>query len=365
MKLQKTIFILLFQLYLFASLGAQEKHNYQLGVNSGYGFIITHSPGMRYITAQHLEKFDAYFEKNTFGSAAWHQRYGFPQMGVSLTYFKLNNPSHLGNGFSLAPYLKFQLNKSQLFQLKLRTALGLGYLSQKFHPQENFKNNAIGSHLNLFFSVCLGLDIPINERLFFNISTNFSHFSNTSFSKPNLGINIASIEGGVAYNLGQKKDKKLIEEKAFIRKKGYWQITSSIGINEVDQTNRKKYIATALSFGREKRLNYKSTLGGAFDLFYNEAQRVALQRKEIEVKPGWENLQSGFSIYHVLHFGNFGVLTQAGYYFKTKDKELGNFYHIVGGRVKINRQLHGFFALKTHFARAEYLSIGINYHLKK
>lgn len=365
MKLQKVTFLLLFQLCLCVLVAAQEKHSYQVGINSGYGFIITHSPGMRYITAQHLEKFDAYFEKNTFGSAAWHHRYGFPQMGVSLTYFKLNNPNHLGNGFSLSPYLKFQLNNSQLFQLKLRTALGLGYLSEKFHPEENFKNNAIGSHFNLFFSVCLGLDIPISERLNFNISTNFSHFSNTAFTKPNLGINIASIEGGFAYSIGEKKEKKTTEEKAFVRKKAYWQVTSSIGINEVDQTNKKKYMATALSLGREKRLNYKSTLGGALDLFYNPAQRVALKRKEVEVEPGWENLQSGISIYHVLHFGKLGVLTQAGYYLKTKDKELGNFYHIVGGRVEISPKLSGFFALKTHFARAEYLSIGINYQLKK
>lgn len=365
MKLQRATFILLFQLCIYATLGAQEKHNYRLGVNSGYGFIITHSPGMRYITAQHLEKFDAYFEKNTFGSAAWHQRYSFPQMGVSLSYFKLNNPEHLGNGLSLAPYLKFQLNKSQLFQLKLRTALGLGYLSQKFHPQENFKNNAIGSHLNLFFSVCLGVDIPINEQFNFNLSTNFSHFSNTAFTKPNLGINIPTIEGGFAYNFGQRATTQFTNEKEFKRENAYWQVTTSMGLNEIYPPNGKKYLATTLSIGREKQLNYKSTIGVAFDLFYNPAQRAALQRKEIEVKKGWENLQNGLSFYHLLHFGRFGVITQAGYYLKTKDEELGNFYHSVGGRIKVNQRLHGFFSLKTHFAKAEYFTLGINYQFKK
>ncbi len=363
MKLLKAILFLFINLTCLASY-AQEKTSYQMGLSSGYGFIISHNPGMLYITGQHIEKHNAYFEQNTFGSKAWQQRYGFPQIGLSLSYFKLNNPEHLGNGVSLSPYLKFKLNQSEIIKLKLRTSLGIGYLSNKFHPQDNYKNNAIGSDLNLFFSVWLGTEIPLTSTLNFSLAASFSHFSNTAYSKPNLGMNIPAIEGGFSYNFGEKHSMIINNEEPFERTKGYWQLTSSFGVNATYPPNDVKYLASTLSLGREKKLNYKSTLGASIDFFYNPAQRQALKRRDITVDKGWENLQSGLSIYHLLHFGRFGVITQAGYYLKTKDDELGNFYHIVGGRIHLNNKFSGYFALKTHFAKAEYFTLGVNYKLK-
>lgn len=363
MKLFKAILFLLITFSHFRGF-AQDKPSYQIGLGGAYGYILAHSPDMLYITAQHIEKFDAYFEKNTFGRQAWQQRYGFPSMGFSFSYFKLNNPEHLGNGLSLSPYLKFQLNQSEQIKLKLRTSLGLGYLSKMFHPENNYKNNAIGSHLNLFFSVMLGAEVPLSSRLNFMLAANFSHFSNTAFNKPNLGINVPTLEGSLSYNFGKKQTVNSIDEEDFKRSSAYWQLTGSFGLNAIYPPNGVKYLASTLSLGREKKLNYKSTLGAALDVFYNPAQRQGLKRRDIYIDKGWENLQSGLSFYHLLHFGKFGVITQAGYYFKTKDDELGNFYHIVGGRIGINDKLSGYFALKTHFAKAEYFTLGVNYKLK-
>lgn len=362
MKLLKAILFLL-MVSSYCTGFTQEKAAYQIGLGSGYGYILAHSPDMLYITAQHIEKFDTYFEKNTFGKYAWQQRYGFPQMGLSLSYFKLNNPEHLGNGVSLAPYLKFQLNQSEKIKLKLRTALGLGYLSKRFHPQENYKNNAIGSHFNLFFSVWLGTEIPLSTKLNLTLAANFSHYSNTAYNKPNLGINVPTVEAGLSYNFGEKQTVELKTEKPYERTKAYWQLTSSFGINAIYPPNKVKYMASTFSLGREKQLNYKSTLGASIDFFYNPAQRAALKQKDIYIDKGWENLQSGLSVYHLLHFGNFSVMTQAGYYFKTENEELGNYYHAVGGRIALNNKLSGYFALKTHFAKAEYFTLGFNYKL--
>jgi hypothetical protein len=285
-------------------------------------------------------------------------------MGFSFSYFKLNNPEHLGNGLSLSPYLKFQLNQSEKVKLNLRTTLGIGYLSSVFHPQDNYKNNAIGSHFNLFFSVMMGAEVPLSSRFNFLLTANFSHFSNTAYSKPNLGINVPTIEGGLSYNIGKEQSAQKIDKKPFDRSKSYWQMTSSFGLNAIYPPDDVKYLASTLSLGREKKLNYKSTLGAALDVFYNPAQRHGLKRRDIYIDKGWENLQSGLSVYHLLHFGRFGVITHVGYYLKTKNDELGNFYHVMGGRIEMNDKLSGYFALKTHFAKAEYFTIGVNYKLK-
>src|SRR5690554_3066404 len=364
MKLIKSIFIILLFCISSNAIAQEETNTYTIGTNGAYGFIIPHNPGMLYITAQHIQKQEVFFEKHTFGEKSWHQRYGFPSMGLSLAHFYLNNPRHLGNATSLSPYLSFQLNNN-VWKLKLRTALGIGYFSKRFHADENYKNNAIGSYLNLFFSVAFRTEVRLLPRLDFVLGANFSHFSNTGFSKPNLGINLPLIETGFNYHFGERQTAKAIEEATYQREKAFWSLSAGAGINAVYPPDGVKYLASNLSFEREKRINYKSSIGAAVDFYYNPAQRVALKRKDIVVDKGWDNLQYGLSLYHLLHFGKFGVITKAGYYLQTENEELGNFYHMVGGKIAINNGLNGFFALKTHFAKAEYFMIGLNYQFKQ
>ena len=101
------------------------------------------------------------------------------------------------------------------------------------------------------------------------------------------------------------------------------------------------------------------------DIYYNPAQRIALRENQVFIDKGFENLQYGLSFYYVAHFGNFETYAQAGYYLKTEDEEIGSFYQIVGGRVKMSDRFDGIIALKTHFAKAEYLMLGIGVNLGK
>ncbi len=359
----KRFIVLAFLFYWSIKTFAQKEiHPYSLGVNSAYGFIIPHNPSMLYITKQHIQRQEIYFEKNTYGKKSWEQRYFYPNMGLSLAYFSLNNP-HLGNATSLSPYLSFRLNPSNFWMLKLRTALGAGYLSKRFKPEDNFKNTAIGSNINLFFSIALKAEIHLNPELDLIFGANFSHFSNTGFSKPNLGLNMPLIETGLKYNFGKMKE-KIEKEEHFEKEKASWQFTSGVGINAIYPPDNVKYLATALSISREKRLNFKSSIGGSLDLYYNPAQRAALRRKDIQINKGWENLQYGLSFYHNIHFGEFSIVTLAGYYLQTKNEELGNFYHLIGGRIPIVEDFKLFFGLKTHFAKAEYFMLGFNYQIK-
>ncbi len=336
---------------------------YQVGIKGGYGFIIPHSTAMEFITQQHISKLTFFAEKNTFGSRSWQQRYQFPRLGLSFNYFNLNNRKHLGNAYSLAPYMSFKILGKSPFQLRLKTTLGVGYLEKPFDPESNFKNGAIGSHINLFFSILLETEIHLSEHYGLTVGTNFSHFSNTSFKKPNKGINIPTIEGGLIYRFGEAKERDVKPISEFEKQKGFFRASLSFGLNEIYPYGGETYLASYFSMGYEKKLSFKSSIGGNLDVFYNPAQKAELEKDSIYIDAGWENTQLGISVNYTLHFGKFETYFLAGYYLKKEDEELPNIYTIFGGRVHLNDRLNLNIGLKTHIASAEYLMLGIGYKI--
>jgi len=365
--LRRIYFFFILLLSLASQLDAQEKSypSFQAGIKGGYGFIIPHSPAMEYIASQHVSRLEFFVEKNTFGDRSWQQRYQFPRLGVTVNFFNLNNPEHLGNAYSVAPYMNFNLWGQKSVLLRLRTALGVGYLEKPFDPENNFKNESVGSYINLFFSVQLETEIYISQKMGLILGVDYAHFSNTSFKKPNKGINIPTIQGGLVYKFGEKHERVTEDQTSFQTPKGFFRANLSFGLNEIYPPEGEKYLATFFSLGYEKRLSPKSSLGINTDVFYNPAQRAALERDAILIDKGWENTQIGVSGTYTIHFGRFEPYILAGYYLKKADKELSNVYTIFGSRVHLNDRINAMIALKTHVASAEYLTVGIGYRLGK
>ena len=358
------LIFLLISVVMFSYSQSDSIPKYQLGIKSGYGFIITHSPTMEYLTEQHVSKVELSIEKNTFGNKDWHHYHGFPRIGLSFTYFNFNNERHLGKGYSLYPYLDFKVFGTNKIQLRFKPAIGIGYIQRPFDSETNFKNAAIGSHLNIFFSFLAEAEIKLTKKSALLMGVNFSHFSNTAFKNPNLGINIPTIEAGISHSIGPTSKRTLKEKAVYKREKANWMINAGSGFNEINPPNEKKYLASALSIVNEKRLNYKSSIAGSLDFFYNPAHTNILRADSTYINDGYENLQIGLSFHHVLHFGKLQNYIQFGYYLKNENKDLNNSYQIVGGRYEINHKWNALLIFKTHLAKAEYLMLGVGLKLK-
>jgi len=353
-------FLIFFLTSIVISCYSQEDsiRNYQLGIKRGYGFIISHSPTMEYITEQHVSKIELSIEKNTFGNKDWHQHHGFPRIGLSFTYFNFNNEKHLGKGYSLYPYFNFKVFDINKVQLRFKPAIGIGYIEKPFDSETNFKNAAIGSHLNIFFSFLAETEIKLSKNSGLLLGVNFSHFSNTAFKNPNLGINIPTIEAGIFHSFGSNSSRIIKETTNYNKEKAVWMVNAGTGFNEINPPNEKKYLATAISIVNEKRLNFKSSIAGSLDFFYNPSHTNILRTDSTYIDDGFDNLQIGISFHHVLHFGKLQNYIQFGYYLKNKNKDLGNIYQIVGGRYQINNRWNALLIFKTHLAKAEYLMVG-------
>lgn len=353
--------ILLHSLLLFSQ--SDSTKQYTLGFNHARGFIIKHSPTLSSLANRHISMSELYIEQNTYGKQVWHQRYNYLKIGFSLKHFNLNNKQNLGNAISIAPFLKINIINKNNFSLRFKPSIGLGYIAKRFHADNNYKNVAIGSHLNLYISAFVMANIKVLKSIYWNAGIGLDHLSNTGFKTPNLGINMPFVSSGLSIDLGNSIEKQKTTEGSYVREKAYWQLSTGVGLNEINPPNEKKYLASALSITREKKMNRKSSLGFGIDLFYNPAQKAALERDTISIN-NFENIQVAFSALHLLHFGKLTFTSQLSYYLKTENQELGNIYHVFGGRYPIGEQTNVFFSGKTHIDKAEYILVGFGYRFK-
>ena len=362
MKIRFFLFFLVISGNFFAQ--SDSAKQYKTGVNYGFGFILPHSPVINYLAKRPINSKELYFESQNFKKSAWHKNHNFPNIGIAFTYFNLNNKVQFGNVFSLAPYAKFNLVKRKTSSLKIKTALGVGFIEKPFETETNFKNTAIGSKINMFISINLEQTTRLTNYLELNIGLAFSHFSNAGFKTPNLGINMPTLNLGLNYNFGDYIMVNKGTKQNFKKEKGYWHLSSGFGLNEINPPNGRKYLAKALFVKREKRISKNSSLGVGLDFFYNPANIEILKNKNEKIK-GAKNLQIGISVGHLLHFGKLDFTSQLSYYIKSKNKELGNIYHVFGGRFKLNETYNLFFLGKTHISKAEYLMVGVGIKLVK
>lgn len=339
----------------------EEEFQYYLGARSHFGFFLTNSQILDYLTHQHLRAYELYFEKKTNGSKQWQQEYNFPTIGLAFLMTDYQNKKHLGTAYSLYPYMKFNILENNSLNLDFHAGVGMAYLSKKFHAENNRKNAAIGSKLNMSFAFILEADWKLMKNLQLNTGIALNHFSNTSYQKPNQGLNIPSMEIGLAYAFGDY-EKKEIQERGDFQKKWQFSAHAALAINEIYPANGDKYLAKTFSLSMDKRTQYKSRIGGSIDLFHNPANMQMLKNDNTPLSSDAENIQIGISIQHTLMFGKFGLHTAAGYYLKTAYKKGGYLYQKVGGRYWISESLIANVLLKTHFASAEYLEVGLGYY---
>ena len=113
---------------------AQDSLPHRLGINVGYhrGFLIAHRPLIVHLQKDNVNGFEASTTLQTNGSRAWHQIYGFPEMGLSLSMWELGNPEQLGKSVALIPFIDFPLVHGKKAAFHLKFGWGIGYVQKPF-----------------------------------------------------------------------------------------------------------------------------------------------------------------------------------------------------------------------------------------
>jgi hypothetical protein len=372
-----TVFVFLFSLIFMAHNGfAQGKGRHKLiGSNmmveakAGYGFLIPHRLEME-IFNSHFPSFEINIARKTYGASRWEYMYAYPLVGVAYWYSNLGSSPYLGDAHAIFPFISFPLSPNRSVRLYFRTGLGLGYLTKHFERIENYKNTAIGSHFNAAVSLSFELRAKIMDRLYLTGNLALTHFSNGSMKTPNYGINIPSVYAGLAYYLAKPNPysrSKLLPELypyEFDGKKWFHvQLGAGLGYKNMQAEIGGNYMVFSLYANALKQVSFKSRLGIGLDLSYDGTDiRIAETNRGEEQERFMPFLKTGGTLAWELMISRISIMFNIGGYFSGEYKAEGGIYEKFGLLYYFNPNLYTSLTLKAHYARADYITLGVGYN---
>jgi hypothetical protein len=289
---------------------------------------------------------------------------------------EMGYPEVLGTSFALFPHLRISLIESSHFRLNIRYGLGAAYLTKTFHRTGNYRNTAIGSHLNMAFHSRLEAGVTGAGGRSLHWGLGLTHFSNGAIRKPNKGINIPTIS--LTYSFapgmyGPADSPETIDADPSRPVNGNGpdgamgkteRITAVLslagGASGIYSTESALYPAVSLAATASLAGSPKWRLGLGGDLFFNTAD-LAMVKLDGSGEPHGHHVKGGAHLSYEQVFGKLDFIFQTGVYLVDPYKVNGPLYNRLGFRHTLpgNWVLH--FCLKTHLFTASFLEFGMGY----
>ncbi len=347
---------------------SQEKQNdYFFDVNYFRGNIALHNPTILHLIKGRPQGGIIGWNKKTYGTKAWQQRYNYPDYGVSLSFQDYANPV-LGASYALHGHVNFYFLKRHLM---FRVAQGFSYSTNPYDKEDNPKNNAFGS--DILSSTYLMLNYKkdnVFKQFGFQTGLMLMHNSNGNTKAPNTSINTVNFNFGMTYDLSSP-DKKYIESKDINSK-----FTESIkynlvfrgGVNQNDLVGNSQFPFYIFSAYADKRLSYKSALQFGAEVFFSNFLKNHIRYRSIafpdqDFDPDADFKRVGIFIGHELFVSKISVITQLGYYAYYPYPFENRVYLRAGLKYYFYKNWFGTFTVKSHGAAAEAAEFAIGIRL--
>ncbi len=235
-------------------------------------------------------------------------------------------------------------------------------MTKVFDRVENHKNYAISSAMNAFIHLGLMGRVKIIVHIDLHAGLSLSHFSNASYKKPNLGINIPTATAGLAYSFSEIELEKRKERSEYTYDRSWnHDVVLSWGLKEKAPIGGKLYNVFSLNYSANKLVSFKSSFGGGCDVFYNGAIKGELNSDDEEIEKSAEIVQFGLSGMYAMQISRFVMFLSPGVYLYSPYKLNGSIYSRIGMRYLIQDKIIINLTIKTHFAVADHVEYGIGY----
>lgn len=352
-------------LTLLACASAADSTNgvWKMIVHGDYGFILAHRPALEPLQEAHVKGFQLTMSRCSNGKAYWQEAFLYPDYGITLAVFDLGSHAKLGTGITVYPFIDFPLGKNGWNNFHFRYGMGIGYVEKTFDANDNIKNAAIGSHINGVIHFDLHYSKNITGRTSLELGSGITHYSNGSYSLPNLGINIATVNLGIQHTFGAHQE-ILHPTKPEYNKTTQFHIYTGGFIKRVYPPNGRNYFAATVSGLIFKPLNLKSALGFGADIFYDNSIARRIEDLNGTKAEQIKNFRSGIYGAYQLSIGKLGLMFNMGYYLYNEWKADGNIYH----RICVRYYFEKIFLcmnLKTHYARADFIELGAGIRIQR
>lgn len=331
--------------------------------NYFYGSILEHNKDVAHLITGHPEGFILSYNRRSFGEKPWQALYNYPDFGFSFVYQNPKEPA-LGKTYGLYAHYSFYFI-DRMFRFKI--GQGIGYATNPYDLETNFKNIAYGSRL---LSSTFGQFDFIKNNLFDGLGVNMGvavvHYSNANFRAPNT--NTLAVHFGINYDWNYEQQPEYQNQELSNEYTEPWRLNAiaRFGFNESDYVGLGQHPFVVVAGFVDKRLNRRSSIVGGVEFFLSrflkeeiEYRSIAFPNDGITGQEDWTRF--GAFVGHELHFGKLALVTQVGYYLYYPYEFEGRLYQRVGLKHQINNNLFGTLTLKAHGAKAETVAFGIGY----
>ncbi len=345
------------------------KQNLMIEGRIHYGYLMSHHLELDIFRA-HYPAFELSIQKGTYGKNRWETMYAYPIIGIAAWGSQLGGFKEIGSAIAVYPFIDFPLFGDQSNGFNFRLGVGLGYLTNKFDAKENYKNFAIGSHINACGSLYFEYRYKPSDRLSLSASLGLTHFSNGSTKTPNYGLNVFTANVGIAYFFQKANpylDKKILPKlypyEFDGRKYINFELSGSVATKDMTQQYGRRFMVYAAFFNIMKQVSYKSKWGMGLDATYDNSDRFLLEKRGFEVTSGFQILKTGVNVAYELLISKMTFMFNAGIYLSGKEKSEGDFYQRLTIKYKVYGNIFANLVLSVHLGRAEYVGLGLGYGL--
>jgi hypothetical protein len=331
--------------------------------------------------AQHieLERFNGHFpvfelnlQQETYGKHIWERAFSYPDIGMSFLYTGLGKSPELGSALSIFPFIDFPLVRYKNFSFNFRFGLGIAYLTKRFDRLTNYKDLAIGSHINASANLMFKARYKLSERFTLSLGFGLQHFSNGSLKLPNYGINIIALNAGVAYRL--VRENKTIGDRfipptepfsAILRHSIEFDVGGYLGWKNMKAVLGQNFIVYHVYENTFFPVKRKSKWGFGLDLMYDKSQIKILENEGVDVTDKLKIIRPGINGAYMLVLSKLDFIFNLGYYLGGLYKADGPFYEKLAFQYKFTKYIYANVMLLVHWGRADYIGWGFGVHIER
>ena len=344
-----------------------------------YGGIMAHHEQMQTLTEEPFQALELRVGWQTYGEDDFNQKLNYPTYGIG-AYTSQFNSEGIGNPSAIFGFIDFPfLRGKNESRFNASLGVGLSYAFNNYDEIDNPDNIAIGSKVNVYFSLGLNYQYNLGDRWAIKPGLNFSHFSNSSTIVPNLGLNMVDASIGVQYRFNPIK--RFTQDKypeyeppinpTFIEsvpdpiwKRHNWYVRAGAGVRQTDNTGDTFYGIALATVAYQYQVNYTYKIGGGVDLMYDASVPERYWGSKNKIAPDNSAYTAGINISNTLVVGRLELELQVGYYVWIQYEYDMNIYLRPGFRYFITDDLFAMVSFKTEYiGQAQYVEYGIGFNI--
>lgn len=303
---------------------------------------------------------ELFAERELLGEQGWQRDYRGPAYGFAFLWAGMANPQRIGGVCRLVPYLHLPMVRGERASLGMRLGWGIGYVERPYDRITNNKQIAIGTRINTAIQIMLEGRYRV-RRTVFSAGVSIDHWSNGSIKLPNLGLNLLSLNTGVAFALGEVAPYAVPKDtlRFMPSPRREHTVVGAFGINETGRPLSGQHSVGVLVGQVQWRVTRKSSVAVGVDVF-NKGSLVGL-RPELADRSRSGLTQLGMHGGYALGLGRGELLLQMGAYLHSPAPDEAAVFHRLGMRYRVARHWIAHLALKSHFGVADHWEFGFGY----